>query len=476
VSVDLARRLLATGLLQREDAQRLLLAHVVQGVPFLKLLLDLGLVPARAVDEEFERAQFKVLRRVSPHPELVGRLPPGLCHRLWAVPLRQVPAGPVDVAAIDPFDRSVAAEMSFHLEALVRVVRAPLEAMAEALRSLPGADGSAPVRSHGTRLTPPYVDPPPGGASPSLPRWGSLSSAPPIPLVRPRLSTGPEGPAFPPPPAVPSVSWGASSGERAASEAGAEPASAAASAEGPSATTPSGGARSLTTPSGGARSLTTPSGGARSLTTPSGGARSLTTPSGGARSLTTPSGGARSLTTPSGGARSPTAPSARVAGEPLADIGSCLSALRLARSRDEVVEHLVAGLRTVARRVGIFAVRQGEFRGWQCNEGLGDPTAFRKVVISSSVPSVFATAAAVGHYLGPVPRTPSHEALLGVMGGEAGEVAVMPVVVGGRVVLFLMLDDVGDSMLATRRAEDLGRLAGEVLGRLVRRDKASDEG
>ncbi|HEU4408736.1 MAG TPA: hypothetical protein VFS43_25975 [Polyangiaceae bacterium] len=405
MSVDLARRLLSNGLLQREDAQRLLLAHVLQGTPFLKLVLDLGLVPARLIDDEFERADVKGLRRVYVNPELVGRLPLGLCHRLWALPLRRVPSGGVDAAALDPFDRNVALELSFHLEAPVRVFRAPLEAMAEALRSFSSTGGSAPSRRHPARPTPPYAEPAPGATPPAIPRWSALSSAPPIPLVRPRFSSSPEGPKFPPPPPVPSVAWGAPPAEGAAAEGGAGVAP---------------------------------------------------------------------------GARGPASrgepPTVRGPGATFADIGSSLSALRQARSRDEVVEHLVAGLRTVARRVAVFAVRQGEFRGWQCNEAFGDAAAFRRVVISAGVPSVLATAAAVGHYLGPVPRTPSHEALLGVMGGAAGEVAVMPVVVGGRAVLFALLDEVVDSLLATRRAEDLGRLAGEVLGRLVRRDKAGERG
>ncbi len=409
MSVDLARRLVANGLLQREDAQRLLLAHVLQGVPMLKLVLDLGLVPARAIGDEFARADVKLLRRVYAHPDLVARLPFGLCHRLWALPLRRDSlSGAVDVVALDPFDRNVGAEMAFHLEAPVRVFRAPVAAMAEALQSLASAGGSNPPRPRSARLTPPYAEPAPGSAPTGLPRWGSLSSAPPIPLVRPRFSATPEGPKFPLPPPVPSVPWG-------------EPYA-------------GGGA-----PPSEASPMTTPWG--------------------------TPS------LRPSAGPYPPRAPVG-----PFADIGSSLSALRKARSRDEVVEHLLAGLRTIARRVGIFAVRQGEFRGWQCNEALGDPAAFRRVVISAEVPSVFATAAAVGHYLGPVPRTPSHEGLLAVMGGAAGEVAVMPVVVGGRAVLFLLLDDLGDTMLATRRAEDLGRLAGEVLGRLVRRDKAGEGG
>lgn len=406
MSVDLARRLLSTGLLQREDAQRLLLAHVLQGVPFLKLVLDLGLVPARLIDDEFERAEVKLLRRVYVNPELVGGLPPGLCHRLWALPLRrQAHSGLIDAAALDPLDRNVALELSFHLEGPVRVFRAPLGVMAEVLRSFAPADGSAPARRHVARLTPPYAEPTTVVTPPTVPRWSSLSSAPPIPLVRPRFSSNPEGPRFPLPPPVPSVPWGSSATEGGAGEAGASEASWA---------------------------------------------------------------------LPPASAPAPL--SAPLPVGPLTDIGSCVSALRQARSRDEVVEHLAAGLRTVARRVGIFAVRQGEFRGWQCNDAFGEVGAFRRVVISSAVPSVLATAAAVGHYLGPVPRTPSHEALLGVMGGEAGEVAVMPVVVGGRVVLFLLLDDVGDSLLATRRAEDLGRLAGEVLGRLVRRDKAGEQG
>ncbi|HEU4534275.1 MAG TPA: hypothetical protein VFS00_09155 [Polyangiaceae bacterium] len=211
MSVDLARRLLATGLLQREDVQRLLLAHVLQGAPLLKVLLDLGLVPARAIDDEYARADVKVLRRVYVHPDLVARLPFGLCLRLWALPLRRdAQTGRVDVAALDPFDRNVAAEMSFHFGGPVRVFRAPPAAMAEALRTLSATQGSRPPRRPAARLTPPYAEPPPGGLAPGLPRWSSLSSAPPIPLVRPRL-TG-EGPKFPPPPAVPS--WGSSHPER----------------------------------------------------------------------------------------------------------------------------------------------------------------------------------------------------------------------------------------------------------------------
>ncbi|MCU0681752.1 MAG: hypothetical protein MUF34_05765 [Polyangiaceae bacterium] len=503
MSVDLARRLLATGLLQREDVQRLLLAHVLQGTPLLKVLLDRGLVPARAIDDEYARAEIRVLRRVYVHPDLVSRLPFGLCLRLWALPLRRdAQSGRIDVAALDPFDRNVVSEMSFHFDAPIRVFRGPPTAMAEALRLLSANEGSRPPRRLPARLTPPYAEPPPGGVAPGLPRWSSLSSAPPIPLVRPRF-TGGEGPKFPPPPAVPS--WGTPSAERGSGAVPPERASGAGHAERGAGASPAERGVSASQAERGA-GLGDPEGASEGGQAERGDRRSFE-PSfdtvhaergvseqadwivGASFSEGLPSPPPLDTFTPLTPERAPEPPPAAASrgsrGQefpprgplgPFADLGSSLSGMRQARSRDDVVEHLLTGLGTAARRVGIFAVRQGEFRGWRCNHAFGDARGFRGVVISSAVPSVFATAAAVGHYLGPLPRTASHEALLGVMGGAAGEVAVMPVVVGGRAVLFLLLDEIGDTMLATRRAEDLSRTAGEVLGRLVRRDKAGEGG
>jgi predicted DNA repair protein MutK len=118
-------------------------------------------------------------------------------------------------------------------------------------------------------------------------------------------------------------------------------------------------------------------------------------------------------------------------------------------------------------------VRKGDYHGWRCNEAMADVTTFREVRIPGELPSVLATAAATGFYLGPVPKTAAHATLLKLLGGVAVEIAATPVRVEGKLAMIVLLDDLGDSMLATKRAEELGRLAGEALGRIVQRDKQS---
>lgn len=153
---------------------------------------------------------------------------------------------------------------------------------------------------------------------------------------------------------------------------------------------------------------------------------------------------------------------------PFPDPGPLYDAIRGAANRDEVIDLLLNGLAMLAGRAGTFVVRKSEYQGWRCNEALAHGETFREVRIPADVPSIFATAAATGFYLGPLPPNAIHAELLGVMGGIAGEVAVSPLRVEGRLALLLFLDDIGDTMLATRRAEELGRVAGEALGRMVR--------
>lgn len=159
---------------------------------------------------------------------------------------------------------------------------------------------------------------------------------------------------------------------------------------------------------------------------------------------------------------------------PYPDAGPLIDAIRASRSRDEIIDLLINGLAMVAGRVGLFVVRRSEFHGWRCNEAMADLTAFREVHIALEQPSLLATAAATGFYLGPIPRTRTHAHLIQVMGGmTTNEVAATPVRVEGKLAMLLFLDELGDTMIATRRAEDLGRIAGEALGRIVQRDKQS---
>ena len=84
------------------------------------------------------RTEAPYLRQVVPLVELVDRLPPGLCARLLAIPVRRdAITGTVDVVVADASDPHPAKEIAFHLGAPVRAgSRRRPTAIEEALRRL----------------------------------------------------------------------------------------------------------------------------------------------------------------------------------------------------------------------------------------------------------------------------------------------------------------------------------------------------
>jgi hypothetical protein len=167
--------------------------------------------------------------------------------------------------------------------------------------------------------------------------------------------------------------------------------------------------------------------------------------------------------------RGPFSPKAPVA--PFPSIDGVLAALDKARTRDEVIEGLIAGMSTVARRVGAFAVKKKGIRGIACNRDFGETETFREIEIPIDAPTVLGIAVSRGSYLGPLPATPPHEALLHFMKGTSGEVAAVLVSVAGRPAVVLFADALGDTMIATRRAEELGREASRAFSRILTESK-----
>jgi hypothetical protein len=181
VSIDLGRRLISAGLVSAEEVEAALFFSVARGVPFARVLLDRGALTERGLEEELERVGGLGLRQVAGASEIVARLPRAMCRRLAALPTRVDPAtGTIDVAAADPLDPHVAAEFAFHLGAPIRVLRAPIAAIEEAIRRLeldePPADSP---RARPRRVTPPF---PHGAPQSSIPP--PIAEEAPIPLVR----------------------------------------------------------------------------------------------------------------------------------------------------------------------------------------------------------------------------------------------------------------------------------------------------
>jgi hypothetical protein len=153
---------------------------------------------------------------------------------------------------------------------------------------------------------------------------------------------------------------------------------------------------------------------------------------------------------------------------PFAEIGGILAALRAAASRDEVLELVLTGARLVALKVALFVVKRGGYLGWACTPEFADRGALQAVLIPLESASVFDEAVREGLYLGAMRHDEVHAALLHVMGGASRDVAVVPIRVSGRTAVVVLADELGDTMLATRRLEELAHAAGEAFARIVR--------
>ncbi|MCC6648115.1 MAG: hypothetical protein IT374_21415 [Polyangiaceae bacterium] len=379
MALDLARRLVSRGLVQKDEASAALAAHARGDAHFVRALVASGAISDTALFAELAGMDLPVVHRVVPLLALCDALPGALVEQLLALPVREDPrTQTIDVAAVDPLDAHVARELSHQLGAPVRLVGAPLSAvdasLAELSREGPGTGEfevpSPPAFPLIDRKTPPYLARPvlDDRLSASVPRLKTQSDIP-IPLVRrsaPRLSVAPAVDAAPP----------------------------------------------------------------------------------------------------------ATSRAPRVSLPPrAADPGPVLGALRRATSRDELLDLMLNGLAMVCGKAGVFAATRGEFRGVRASESLAGHARVRELVVPAEGPSVFATAALMGHYLGPVPPTPVHAALREVLGASSSEIAVAPVRVEGVLALLTLQAEIDDTMLATKRAEDVARAAGEALTRILHRDR-----
>jgi hypothetical protein len=164
----------------------------------------------------------------------------------------------------------------------------------------------------------------------------------------------------------------------------------------------------------------------------------------------------------------PIPPNAPVA--PFADPALMLEAIRTATDRDAILEHVVAAVGTVARKVAVLAVRKDSLVGWTCSPELADRATWRTARIAPSLSAVLSNALeAPSATLARIPKDGTHAPLLAAMKvPPLAEVAMAAIRVEGKAVALVLADEVGDTMTATKRLEQVTQLAGESLGRLLR--------
>lgn len=395
MTYELASALLLAEMLTPTTLGEALLLAAREGVSFTRALLTLRAIDPARLDKVLGRGDLAAPVPVVPVQNLMGRLPEGLCARLMALPVRvDDRTGTVDVAVADARDPHAPEEISYHLDAAVRAVRAPVWAIQAAL-------------GHGSRL--------PSEA----PATSRESHAEEHPLSRRTLV---QFYAREVPESLDHAHEAAENLREAVERAVQD-----AEGELP-----------------------------RTTLVPA----SLAVPP--------PPNTERKPTVPSV-APAPPSEASTSANLPLADIGAVLSAIRAAKTRDELLDLVLQGARTVARRVAIFAVRREEFVGWSCTPEFAPVEDLRAIALSMHAPSVLMLGAVAGGYLGPITASDVHEPLLRVMGSPTGDVAVAAVRVLRRPAAIILADELGyDALLATRRLDEVARAAGDQLANIVR--------
>lgn len=158
---------------------------------------------------------------------------------------------------------------------------------------------------------------------------------------------------------------------------------------------------------------------------------------------------------------------------PLPPEHHAISSLRTAAARDDVIAVLLSAMSEVAPRTGVLVHRRNAYVGWMCTEAMGDVEAFRRISISTLVPSALTAVASKGWFLGHLPPVHPHEPLLQFLGATSREVCIVAVEVADRPVMLLLCTDLNDTMSATRLADLLAREAGRALARILSSEKRS---
>ncbi len=448
----LARSLLLADAVTPEALAQALLVAAQRGTSLVRALVTTKAVDPVRLEQILEHGDAPTMRHVAPVPFLVSQLPPGLCHRLLALPVRRDPrTGTVDVAVVDARDPHAVEEVAHWLHAPVRMVRTSLASMEAALRRMSEAGSERPAAAGVKSLAAPIWVP-----SPNLPprdfekapAYGHPTIDPSSLLDRPSdvgSSAHPEG-DIPIPltrkslPPVAIVEIGLPVVERDGSE-------------------PVLDLRRKKPGGGPPSSIPVLGGPPSSGQTPTLPRMPAAAPA--SASATAP------FAAPST-SRGPFPSNAPVA--PFADVNPILDEIRRSDDRDRIIDLLVGGVRTVARRVAVLAVKRDACAGWTCTPEFGDRAALRAVRLPTTVSTVFSEATSLGGAsLARMPKDGTHAPLLAVMKGvPPGEVAIVAVRVDGKPVAVVMADETVDALVLTQRMERLAREAGEALGRLLR--------
>jgi Type II secretion system (T2SS), protein E, N-terminal domain len=436
MSFALARSLLLADAVTAEALSQALLVAATRGTSLVRALLATRAVDAMRLEQQLERGDAPTMRHVAPVMSLVQSLPPGLCERLLALPVRRDPrTGTIDVAVVDARDPHPVEEIAFWLRAPVRMVRTSLAAMDSALRKMQDKPAEVGPRSLAPPIWVPPASMPPRDIT-RTPAYGVQAATDPAPIT-----TIPAEP-----PAVPLDDGLDETSITEVTDFG------VAGPNIPFKLT----RRSLPPLPPELRAAT------EKRSAPS-------DPSDDPIELRTLSRKPETEPVLDLRRRKSIAPS-NAPPLPFPPAGPALDAIRSAPDRDSILEQVVAGMQVVARKVAVLAVRKEMLVGWTCSPELADRATLRTARISAAVSDVLTSALASDTaVLARIPKDAAHAPLLAAMKvPPAGEVALVTVRVDGKAVALVLADELVDAAPATERLQEIARVAGQALERLLR--------
>lgn len=409
---ELAGRLIRSEVLGVREIEAALLEVAQRGVPLVQVVSERWPELAKLTERELARSPVPMRESVRAAPDIAARLPPGMCERLLAMPIIPEPnESGIFVACADPSDPHVRSEFSFHLHAEVKLLRAPLAAIASAIEGLHagGSFLSSVNRMLGSHA-PPATSPTPeaSGAKPSadvLRAEREVSekptSEPPIPLVRRSLA--------PKAGSVPNI---AAMGPEVLRLTGVEE-----------------------------------------------------------DEMGQPVLGLYRSKAPSIPDSAPSTEPQGSVGQPPQRTVDLKSFERL-ESADEVMAELLRALALLAPRVLLFAVKTASFEGQKSHGVALSAAELRTLRVPHMEPSVLCTAEESGHYLGPLPRTDVHTQLAQLLQADGKEIYAIRLTVSGRPAAIAVISGFQDTFPTTRGVGELASAASRALERIVLRKKS----
>ncbi len=426
MSFALARSLLLADAVTPEAMAEALLVSATRGTSLVRALLTTRAIDASRLERELERVDAPAMRHVAPVLSLVQQLPPGLCERLLALPVRRDPrTGTIDVAVVDARDPHPVEEMAHWLRAPVRLVRTSLVAMDAALRRL-------------------RARPEPSGPRPlAAPIWVPPATEPPRDLAHtPAYGTPVAGAGF-----LEDEEDGDDGGKTGILDVGQA-------------------APNIPIPLR-AREVTP-----APIVNVEGAEGERTTEIDVEVPIDLRPRTALAEPVLELRRRKPEMSEPPPAAPPeLPDaLAPHLDALRAAGDRDAILDAVVVAAHTLARKVAVLALRRDSLVGWTCTPEMGDRAALRTARVPLSLSSTLGGALeAERATLARIPKDATHAPLLATMHvPPMGEVAMVPIRVAGKAVALVIADQLDDARTAPARLEGVAEAAGEALARLLR--------